>query len=243
MDRPADQSASRPRVAVLAPMPSELKPLRALASLERSEALGAGLFSGGLGRCDVVAAIAGVGLQAAARCTERLLDATAPDHLLVMGIAGAIGPDARVGGLVVPEYVEQLATGERFAPARLGDLPRRGILASSDALLTSPEAARRLARRGIVAIDMETAAVAAVCERRGCPWSVFRGLSDRADDGTTDSAVLGLLDADGRPNARAVARFVLARPHRTGQLVRLARGASTAARVAAQATAAAIGSL
>jgi len=224
-------------------MPSELKPLRALAALERDAALGAGIFAGRLGRCDVVAAVAGVGLQAAARCTERLLDATSPDHLVVMGIAGAIGPDARVGELVVPEYVEQLATGERFAPAALGDLPRRGTLASSDTLLTSPDAAVRLAERGIVAIDMESAAVAAVCERRGCRWSVFRGLSDRADDGTTDAAILGLLGADGRPNARAVARFVLERPQRVVQLARLARGASTAARRAAHAAAAAIGSL
>ncbi len=82
---------------------------------------------------------------------------------------------------------------------------------------------------------METAAIAAVCERRGCPWSVFRAVSDRADDGSTDVAILGLADSNGNPNLAAVARFVLTRPRRIPQLVRLARGASVATRAAANA--------
>ncbi|UCE87523.1 MAG: nucleoside phosphorylase, partial [Deltaproteobacteria bacterium] len=92
-------------------------------------------------------------------------------------------------------------------------------------------------------IDMETAAVAAVCERRRCPWSVFRAISDRADDGSTDAAVLALAGPDGRPDLLAVARLVLTRPRRVPQLVRLARGATRAARVAASAAVAALETL
>lgn len=83
-------------------------------------------------------------------------------------------------------------------------------------------------------------AIAGVCEQRGCPWSVFRAVSDRADDGTTDAAVLALVDQDGSPNLAAVARFILKRPHRIPQLVRLGRGAKSAARAAAGAAAAAL---
>jgi len=46
---------------------------------------------------------------------------------------------------------------------------------------------------------METSAIAAVCEGRHCPWSVFRAISDRADDGSSDTAVFGLAGPDGRP--------------------------------------------
>ena len=92
----------------------------------------------------------------------------------------------------------------------------------------------------MVAIDMETAAIASVCEQRGTPWSVFRAISDRADDGTTDAAILALADSDGNPNLAAVARFVLTRPQRIPQLVRLARGVQAATRAAASAAVAAL---
>ena len=82
---------------------------------------------------------------------------------------------------------------------------------------------------------METAAIAAVCERRGCPWSVFRAISDRADDGSTDAAIFGLAAPDGAPDVRAVARFLVTRPWRIPQLVRLGRGLARATQTAANA--------
>jgi adenosylhomocysteine nucleosidase len=94
-----------------------------------------------------------------------------------------------------------------------------------------------------VAIDMETAAIAAVCDSRGCPWSAFRAISDRADDGTTDAAVLALTRPDGSPNLLALARFVLTQPRRIPQLVRLGHGARAATRAAAGAALAALSSV
>ena len=87
---------------------------------------------------------------------------------------------------------------------------------------------------------METSAVAAVCERRGCPWSVFRAISDRAGDPGIDSEVFGLAGPDGGPNLPAVARFVLTRPWRLPKLARLARDMRNATQVAAAAAVAAI---
>jgi hypothetical protein len=53
-------------------------------------------------------------------------------------------------------------------------------------------------------------------------------------------AILGLIDAEGRPDPAAVARFVLSRPQRIPQLVRLARGSRAARHAAAAAAVAAI---
>ena len=193
-----------------------------------------------LQRSEVVAALTGIGMDAGARCAKRILDATSPDRLVVVGIAGGIGDSVAIGDLVVPDLVLNLDTGETLRPTRLGDRRQQGTLASSDALLEEPEEARRLGERGVIAVDMETAAIGAVCERRGCPWSVFRAVSDRADDGTTDAAVLALADPDGNPNLAAVARFVLKQPYRIPQLVRLGLGARKATRAAAGAAAAAL---
>jgi adenosylhomocysteine nucleosidase len=231
------------RIAVLAPMRSELRPLLAPLGLERSRESPSELFFGRAGRVEVVAAVTGIGMHAAARCTERILDATSPRHLLVVGIAGGIGPSVAVGDRISPETVLNLDTGERSRPAPLGDLPPRGILVSSDRFLVSPEDTGGLMRQGVVAIDMETAAIGGVCERRGCPWSVFRAISDRADDGTADASVLGLVDPEGRPRLGAAARFVLTRPHRIPRLLRLARGANAATRAAAAAAVAALESM
>jgi adenosylhomocysteine nucleosidase len=227
------------RVAVLAPMRPELRPLVRPLSLARAGP-GADFLRGALGRTLVVAATTGIGTRSAARAAERLLDAVPVDHLVVVGIAGGIGPSVAVGDLVVPERVLDLATGAEHRPARLGDVAPRGTLASSDALLVDPEEAARLERRGVIAIDMETAAIAAVCERRRCPWSVFRAISDRADDGSTDAAVLELAGADGSPDLSAVARFVATRPWRVPHLVRLARGMRLATRAAASAAVSAL---
>jgi NAD(P)H-hydrate repair Nnr-like enzyme with NAD(P)H-hydrate epimerase domain len=87
---------------------------------------------------------------------------------------------------------------------------------------------------------METAAIAAVCERRACAWSVFRAISDRAGDPAVDPAVLALAGADGRPDALVVARYLASRPWRIPLLLRLARDSSRAARAAASAAARAL---
>jgi nucleoside phosphorylase len=214
-------------------MRPELRPLLAPLRLRPGDATG--LLRGAVGRVEVVAAMTGVGLRAGTRAAERVLDAGGVAHLVVVGVAGGIGPSVAIGDLVVPEVVIDLATGAEHRPARLGDAPPRGALASSDLLLTDPAEAARLAARGVVAVDMETAAIAAVCERRGCPWSVFRGISDRADDGSTDPAILGLVDPDGNPDLRAVVRFLVRQPWRVPQLLRLARGLRAATTAAADA--------
>ena len=226
-------SAGTRRVAFLAPMPLELRPLVRPLGLGRPGA--GGLRAGALGRTAVVAAVTGIGPRAAERAAERVLTAGAVDHVVVVGIAGGIGPRVAVGDLVVPERVLDLATGAEHRPSALGDAPARGVLVTSEGLLTDRDAFARLERRGALAIDMETAAVAAVCERRGCPWSVFRGISDRADDGSIDPAVFGLAAPDGGPDLPALARFLLHQPWRIPQLVRLGRDSRLAARTAAAA--------
>lgn len=243
MGRGRSVAAATRRIAILAPMRIELRPLVGPLGLAPSRERGSELLWGAAGRVEVVAALTGIGMPAGARVAAQILDATSPDHLIVVGIAGGIGESVAIGDPIAPERVLNLDTGETFLPTPLGDASPRGILASSDVLIEAPEAAARLGDRGIVAIDMETAAIAAVCERAGCPWSVSRAISDRADDGTTDGAILGLADANGRADLAAVVRFVLTRPHRIPQLMRLGRGARVATRVAAGRALAALESL
>jgi adenosylhomocysteine nucleosidase len=221
-------------------MPVELRPLVRRLGLRREGPGPGGLHRGRVGRFDVVAALTGIGTRAAARAAERLLDATAADHLVVVGIAGGIGPGVRIGDVVVPELVVDRASGAEHRPDPLGALAARGTLLTSDELLAGAGEIADLARRGVIAVDMETAAVAAVCERRGCRWSVVRAISDRADDASVDAAVLGLARPDGSADLPAVARFLLRRPAQITGLVRLARGMQRAIDAAARCVAEAL---
>jgi adenosylhomocysteine nucleosidase len=239
-ERRGPQRSAARRVAILAPMVAELGPLLRPLALRRTASRHLATWSGGFGRVEVVAAITGIGTRAAAGAAERVLDLAPADHLLVVGIAGGIGATVAIGDLVVPERVLDLASGTERRPAPLGAVPSRGLLVTSDTLGLEPEAVARLERQGAIAIDMETAAIAAVCERRACPWSVFRAISDRADDGSTDPAVLGLVGPDGRPKLAAVARYVLVHPWRALRLRTLARGTRAATHAAAAATVAAL---
>jgi adenosylhomocysteine nucleosidase len=86
----------------------------------------------------------------------------------------------------------------------------------------------------VVALDMETAAVAKVCDEHDVPWSVVRAISDRAGDGTVDGETVGLTHPDGRPNVSAVARYLVRHPDALPRLVRLGKGAKLAAARAAE---------
>ncbi len=231
------------RVGVLAPMRHELRPLMRPLSLRRIGPGADALYEGAVGRTQVVATITRMGTRAAAQAAERVLAAGAIDHMLVVGIAGGIGASVQLGDLVVPERVLDLASGAEHRPAGLGGAAPRGTLATADGLIVDPAFFEQLAQRGVIAIDMETSAVAAVCERRRCPWSVYRAISDRAGDPGVDSAVFGLATPDGGPDLAAIARFVLTRPWRLPKLVKLGRDMRGATQVAADAAVAALARL
>jgi nucleoside phosphorylase len=223
-------------------MRQELAPLVKKLGL-RPSAADRALHVGRAGGVELVATTTGIGMAAAAAATERVLDALPVDHVMVVGIAGGVDAAQPIGALIAPEVVVDAASGREHRPAQLGETPPRGRLLSSDALVTGLDEAARLLREGVVGLDMETAAVAAVCERRGCPWSVHRAISDRVTDGTTDPAILALAGPDGSGNPGAVARYLLARPWRIVRLVRLARGSLRAADAAADAAIRACGRL
>jgi adenosylhomocysteine nucleosidase len=233
-------SESGSRIAILAPMRSELRPLVRLLSLKRSRSSNRSILWGTFDRLEIVATTTGIGTQAAARTAERILDTTPVHHLIVVGIAGGIGPSVDIGDLVVPDLVIDQSTGAEYRPTVLGGEESRGTLVTADDVIIDQSEISRLESQGVIAVDMETAAIAAVCERQRCPWSVFRAISDRADDGSIDPAVFGLAGPNGEPNLPALVRFILTNPKRVPELAHLARGLSLATNAAASAAVRAI---
>jgi nucleoside phosphorylase len=216
------------RVAVLAAMVQELKPFVRRLGLER-EQFGDGVaYRGTAGSHPVIATVTSMGTAAAREVTERLLDTNEVDHVVMIGICGGVDPDAAIGDLLIPEVVMDEATRREVRPQPPEGTKATGLLMTTDVLHNQPEDLVPLHELGVVAVDMETAAVGAVAEERGIPWTVFRAISDRAGDPDVDPAVLTMSNADGSPNLPAVLRYVVTHPHRIPKLAKLGRGMNAA---------------
>lgn len=225
-------------VLFLAPMRSELRPIVKLLDARRlrvaDEVVYAAIRDGRM----LVTATIGVGPAMARRSTRRLLDALDADRVVVSGIAGGIDGSLSVGTVVLPEFVVDVATGAQYRPhpsgQSTGNAAAGGGIGTVDQLLLDDERLDRLVKRGIVAVDMETAAVAEVCEERSREWSVVRCISDRPQDGMVDDAAFQVLNEDGTTNPRAALRLMLSNPGRIPELARLGRDSALAAKRAAR---------
>ncbi len=222
------------RFGILAPMPSELRPVVKAFGLRRGRHGDLDGHVGRVGEADVVATTTGIGTELATGAARRLLAAGGVDHVVVVGIAGAIGPTRAVPDLVVPAVVTDWPEGREHRPAPLGALVAEGTIVTSDEYGYTPEVIAAFVARGVVAVDMETVAVAEVCEAAGVPWSAVRAISDRADDETVDQDVIGLVKPDGSPDLGRSLRYLARHPGRLPHLAALGRDATAAARAAAR---------
>jgi adenosylhomocysteine nucleosidase len=211
-------------IAFICAMPMELRPLRRRLGLRRS---GPG-YVGRMRDRDVIAVVSGMGTALARAAVVALLDAVDVEWVIVVGITGVIDAETPIGTLVLPELVVDGADGSEHRPEPLHLGTARGKIWTTDELLVDPAVHADLRARGVVSLDMETAAIARVCEERGVRWSVVRAVSDRAGDGSVDAEVFALSHQDGRPNVRAVARYLVSHPGAIPRLVRLARGSKLA---------------
>lgn len=215
-------------MGLLAPMEPELAPLVRQFGLERDGEL----YRGRLGEVEIIAMLTTIGMAAGAQAAQRILERDV-DWVMVVGVAGGVDHSIEIGSVIVPEVVVDRATGGSFEPSFVGDIAARGTLSCGDDLITDPAAIAEMERSGVVAVDMETAAVAAVCEGAAVPWSVFRGISDFADGGLVDDALFAMTQPDGSADPEAMARYLAENPERLQVLEQLGRDFTLAVEAAA----------
>lgn len=225
-------------IAFICAMPMELTPLAKRLGLRKTQVGEVEVRSGTMGDREVVAVVTGMGTALATEGTERLLGAVTPERVVVFGITGAVEENTPIGELIVPEVVVNSETGSEHRPHPLGASTPKGTMWTTN-VITPPHELPALRARGVVSLDMETAAIAACCEQRAIPWSVFRVISDSAADGSVVEEVFQMSNQDGTPNIGRVIRYVLRHPHhvprlaKLGQQVKLATGRAADAAIAA----------
>ncbi len=223
------------RIAFICAMPMELTPLVKKLSLTETQVGDVTVHSGTLDGRAVVAIVTGMGVEFATTGTERLLDAMSVDHVVVVGITGAVENETPIGTLILPEVVVHSATGAEYRPTPLGGGTPHGKMLTTVGLTSNLDAIAELRAQGVVSLDMETAAIAHLCAERGILWSVFRVISDRATDGSIDEEVFAMSNMDGTPNEEAITAYFAKYPDRLEMLAKLGEGATLAADTAADA--------
>jgi nucleoside phosphorylase len=227
----------RRRVIVLAPMPLELQAIVEAFGLSSSDEQDQ-RWRGEVGGSLVTAIHIGMGPAATRTALNRLLDPDdhdrpAIDHVMIAGICGGLDPELPVGTLLNPEIVVEYPSGTEYAHNPPGHGSRKGKLITTERVIIDKTLSRRFFAEGCLGVDMETSAVAEVCEAHGCPWSVYRCIGDRYVDELLDERVVSLANPDGSGNPAAFEQLLAAEPEIAAKLEQLSHDATLAARRAA----------
>jgi nucleoside phosphorylase len=237
---PTAPDRSTRQVVVLAPMPLEMDAITTAFGLTPSADAEGAPWTGRVGQSVVTAIHIGMGPPLTRVATARLFDETAPghvdvDHVMVAGICGGLDPDLAVGTLINPEIIIEYSSGATYRHSPPGDAPVAGKLMTTEGATLDHDLSRAFAADGFVGVDMESSAVAEVCESHGCAWSVYRCIGDRFFDGLLDARIVAATNQDGSGDMTQIMKLIEAEPELGGKLAQLSRDTTLAARLAAEA--------
>lgn len=153
-------------------------------------------------RRDVAVGVSGVGRAAAREAAKRLLELQ-PSFVIAAGFCGALNPSLKVGDVVKSPHILTL-----------------------DHLVCDPAEKCRLSASHD-AVDMESAAVEAVCAGAGIPFLAVRAVSDTADTALPPELVRLL--SGGNISVWKACAALVRRPTLLGEFLRLGRDTKLAA--------------
>lgn len=153
------------------------------------------------------------------------------EAVISTGYCGALDPALAEGQIIVADRVLDSATGEAFHCAQVTS-PQEfviGTLLSQDRIVTHATAKASLFETGAIAVDMESAGVAARAKRARLPFGCIKVVSDRADE-SFPFDLNAMRSAEGRIVRGKIVVYALSRPKLLGSLLRLKRRTESASK-------------
>jgi adenosylhomocysteine nucleosidase len=193
------------RVAIIAAMPGELKPL--VHGWPHSRRGSIRFWAQRTEEEEWIAACAGAGQAAATRAFAAIEDGGPIDLIISLGWVGALTEDVAPGAAYNAAGVIDVRTGERF---------RCDAGAGEQWLLTSPIVADAAEKQRLASaykadlVDMEAAALARLALMRGIPFYCIKGVSDGIHEKLPD--LNRFIRADGQFALTAMVLFSILRP-------------------------------
>lgn len=169
--------------------------------------------------------LTGMGQKNAEAALRRVLALGRPEWVLTCGFAGGLDPALPVCTVVFPAE-DQPDSAEAMVAA--GARPAR-FLCVERILVTKEEKAALRQSTGADVVEMESAAIRAVCEAFQIPCATVRVISDAADEDLPLDFGLLLMTPDLKLNYLRLARALLANPGKIPALIRLQRQTRRAA--------------
>lgn len=215
------------RVAIIAAMPGELKPL--VRGWPHSTRNGVEFWARRTEEEEWIAACAGAGQAAATRAFAALEEGGPIDLVFTIGWAGALSAEVTPGRAYNVGGVIDVRTGERF---------RCDAGAGERWVVTSPKVADETEKRRLAStysadlVDMEAAAIARLAGMRGIPFYCFKGVSDGFSDKLPDFN--RFIAPDGHFQIARFTLFALLRPWNWPALVRMGENSRKASQSIAE---------
>jgi adenosylhomocysteine nucleosidase len=211
------------RIAIIAAMPAELKPLTRHWHHERLN--GVDLWRWSFDEGEWIAACAGAGVAAAARALAEVEKLGPIDKVISTGWAGALREELAPGQACDVSVVIDARTGERFIAA----VPLKDCWLVTNSRVADVHEKLRLAETYQAAlVDMEAAAIARLAQMRGIPFYCIKGISDGYSDQLPEFNRFIL--PDGHFQLARFIVFALLRPWHWRALVRMGENSRKAAR-------------
>ena len=213
------------RIAIIAALPGELKPL--VKGWQRVATNASGIKKWILTRdADTwIAVCAGMGAEAALRAFTIAVSDGPVDMLLSVGWAGSLHPEVHPGTAQVPTVVIDAQTGEQFS---LMEGKRKWRLVTTPSVADEAEKGRLAATYpGAVLVDMEAAAVARLAEMHGIPLLCIKGVSDAV--GATLPDLNPFIDKRGQMQMARFLAYIAVRPRFWPSLLHLGKNSARAA--------------
>jgi adenosylhomocysteine nucleosidase len=214
------------RLAIIAAMPGELKPLVRGWRHERSD--GVDLWMAPFGGSERVAACAGAGSAAAMRAFVEIEKRGSVGAVISVGWAGALNGAFTPGSAYKVSGVIDALSEERFTAAG----GQEGCWLVTNPKVAGAEEKRRLAAaHGAVLVDMEAAGLARLAATRGIPFYCVKGVSDGVLEQLPD--LNRFISGQGRFKTALFLVYVLVRPRFWPSLLRMGLHSGRAARAMA----------
>lgn len=227
-------------LAIIAALDDEVRPIASKMEVDSRLHRKPALFTVGKhGRTVLVLARSGVGRRAMADAAAHLLDQYRPAFCLHVGYCGGTDPQDQAGDLIVADAVVDAESGERFSLEavqverallvcrELELRARRGALVTVEKPVEQPhEKAFVGTQHEAIGIDMESAALVSVCQKRGVPHLVVRTVLDPLDVALPD--LCDAIAADGSTDGMKLAGHLMKKPKDLLSLPRLQYFASQA---------------
>ena len=210
------------RIAIIAAMPGELKPL--VRGWPRESRHGVDLWQRRQGENEWIAACAGVGVVAAKRAFEEIEKDGSIDSVFSIGWAGALREDFAAGRAYRVTGVIDARTGDRF---NVAGQSAECWLVTSDRVADQADKRQLATTYGASLVDMEAAGIARQAAMRGIPFYCIKGVSDGFFDELPDFN--RFISSNGQFQSVRFIFFAMLRPWHWPALMRLGQNSKKSA--------------